>query len=199
MAQNNQSRNQQQSQQTVGRPRQTQKPSDQEVESDLVDRVVNEALDNDQRSYLLQNLERDDRLAEIFDNVLVRASEYSGEGEEVDGPGTETSDEVPARLSDGEFVFSSKAVDVIGEERLQRIMEQAESMADQGGQQQQQRQQEQQRGQNQEENQVTVQRREGQQPQGIESQIPTPDEPEPSLLERTRSPQTSELETRYRF
>jgi hypothetical protein len=34
----------------------------------------------------------------------------AAKGGKVEGPGTETSDSIPARLSDGEFVFTAKAV-----------------------------------------------------------------------------------------
>ena len=48
---------------------------------------------------------------------------------EVRGPGTGTSDSIPARLSDGEFVFSKEAVDVIGMEVLERMHEEAKAQA----------------------------------------------------------------------
>ena len=40
--------------------------------------------------------------------------EFSGSGP-IEGPGTEKSDSIPARLSDGEFVFTAKATEEIGE------------------------------------------------------------------------------------
>ena len=57
--------------------------------------------------------------------------EFSGEGE-VKGPGTGTSDSIPARLSDGEFVFTRKATDQIGADKLQEIMDNAERAYDGG-------------------------------------------------------------------
>ena len=51
------------------------------------------------------------------------AKEFTGEGE-VDGPGTGTSDSIPAMLSDGEFVFTAKAVKQIGVDRLRKQMKQ---------------------------------------------------------------------------
>ena len=65
----------------------------------------------------------------IFDKVIEVASEFSGEGP-VDGPGTEISDSIPARLSDGEFVFTADAVKVIGVEKLEELMEAAEAQYD---------------------------------------------------------------------
>ena len=52
-------------------------------------------------------------------------NEFSGEGE-VDGPGTETSDSIPARLSDGEFVFTAKSVKHLGVDKLRKMMAKAE-------------------------------------------------------------------------
>jgi hypothetical protein len=65
----------------------------------------------------------------IFDQVVETASEFSGSGP-VEGPGTEVSDSIPARLSDGEFVITAKATDQIGPDNLQGMMEQAEMDAD---------------------------------------------------------------------
>lgn len=42
-------------------------------------------------------------------------------GGEVDGPGTETSDDIPAWLSDGEFVLNSEAVKLVGKDKLEQI------------------------------------------------------------------------------
>jgi putative AlgH/UPF0301 family transcriptional regulator len=40
------------------------------------------------------------------------------------------SDSIPARLSDGEFVFTAKATEQIGESELMRLMKDAEAQAD---------------------------------------------------------------------
>jgi len=40
------------------------------------------------------------------------------------------SDSIPARLSDGEFVFTAKAVEEIGEDALMSMMKEAEAAAD---------------------------------------------------------------------
>ena len=57
------------------------------------------------------------------------ATEFAGSGP-VEGPGSGVSDSIPARLSDGEFVFTAKATQQIGPEVLQRMMEEAEMEAD---------------------------------------------------------------------
>lgn len=44
----------------------------------------------------------------------------------ISGPGTETSDSIDAKLSDGEFVISAKAVKQIGVDKLRKMMEKAE-------------------------------------------------------------------------
>ena len=69
-------------------------------------------------------------LSMLFDKVLEVASEFAGSGP-VDGPGTGVSDSIPARLSDGEFVFTAKSVDVLGADNLMSLMKQAEAQADQ--------------------------------------------------------------------
>ena len=45
----------------------------------------------------------------------------------VEGPGTGTSDSIPANLSDGEFVFTAKAVSHLGVDRLRKQMAKAEA------------------------------------------------------------------------
>jgi hypothetical protein len=42
-------------------------------------------------------------------------------GGEVSGPGTETSDDIPAWLSDGEFVLNAEAVKMVGKDKLDKI------------------------------------------------------------------------------
>ena len=104
---------------------------DEEMESDFVDFVLDEALDDDEQGYLMGALEADPRLSTIFDKVVETASEFTGEGE-VKGPGTGVSDSIPARLSDGEFVMTKKATDQIGADELQTIMDEAERAYDGG-------------------------------------------------------------------
>ena len=42
-------------------------------------------------------------------------------------PGTGTSDSIPARLSDGEFVFTAKSVKHLGVDKLRKMMAKAEN------------------------------------------------------------------------
>ena len=58
-------------------------------------------------------------------NMVDGVKEFTGEGE-VEGPGTGTSDSVPAMLSDGEFVITAKAVKQIGVDKLRKMMKKAE-------------------------------------------------------------------------
>ena len=104
---------------------------DGEMEDNYMDYVLEESLESDEQDYLMDALESDPKLSDIFDKVLMTASEFSGAGE-VEGPGTGVSDSIPARLSDGEFVITKKATDQIGADNLQRMMDDAERMADGG-------------------------------------------------------------------
>jgi hypothetical protein len=61
--------------------------------------------------------------------VIEVAQEFAGSGP-VEGPGSGISDSIPARLSDGEFVFTAKAVEEIGADELMRMMKDAEANAD---------------------------------------------------------------------
>ena len=102
---------------------------DEEMEEDYVDYVMDETLSDEDKNYLISTLEQDDRLSMIFDQVVESATEFSGEGP-VDGPGTEKSDSIPARLSDGEFVFTAKATEEIGVDNLMSMMKDAEAGSD---------------------------------------------------------------------
>ena len=104
---------------------------DQEMEDQFIDYVINESLNNEEQRYLMNALEGDPRLSVIFDKVVGTASEFTGSGE-VKGPGTGVSDSIPARLSDGEFVFTRKATDQLGADNLQRMMDDAERAYDGG-------------------------------------------------------------------
>ena len=59
------------------------------------------------------------------------ATEFTEDGE-VEGPGTGTSDSIPALLSDGEFVFTAKAVKNLGVSKLRQMMKKAELDYDAG-------------------------------------------------------------------
>ena len=102
---------------------------DEEMEEDYVDYVVNSTLEEEDKNYLESALAEDAKLSEIFDQVVESATEFSGSGP-IEGPGSEMSDSIPARLSDGEFVFTAKAVEEIGVDNLQQMMEDAETIAE---------------------------------------------------------------------
>ena len=102
---------------------------DAEMEEDYSEFVMDEVLTEDEQSYLLEKLDNDEKLEDIINKVFVSATEFTGAGE-VDGPGTGISDSIPARLSDGEFVFTRKAVDQIGADKLQVMMDDAERAFD---------------------------------------------------------------------
>ena len=102
---------------------------DEKMEEDYVDFVVSSTLEEEDKNYLESALAEDAKLSEIFDQVVESASEFSGSGP-VEGLGSGVSDSIPARLSDGEFVFTAKATDEIGADNLQRMMEDAEAGAD---------------------------------------------------------------------
>ncbi len=102
---------------------------DEEMEEDYVEFVMDSALDEKDKEYLESALAADGKLSEIFDTVVERASEFSGSGP-IEGPGSGMSDSIPARLSDGEFVFTAKATEEIGADNLQLMMEDAEAAAD---------------------------------------------------------------------
>tara|TARA_R110002049_G_scaffold286062_4_gene467635 strand:+ start:1025 stop:1816 length:792 start_codon:yes stop_codon:yes gene_type:complete len=65
-------------------------------------------------------------LLDIIPKMLVATNEFTGDGE-VEGPGTGTSDSIPAMLSDGEFVITAKAVKHLGVDKLRKMMAKAEN------------------------------------------------------------------------
>ena len=105
---------------------------DAEMEAQFEEFVLDQALSPEEKDTLLSFLDNNGDIADIFDKVLDVAAEFSGEGA-VEGIGTGVSDSIPARLSDGEFVFTKKAVDQIGAENLQMMMDDAERAFDEGG------------------------------------------------------------------
>jgi hypothetical protein len=106
-----------------------QMDSDDEMEDKYLDFVINEALDEEEETMLMNELENNPQLSMLFDKVMDVAIEFSGSGP-VEGPGSEVSDSIPARLSDGEFVFTTKAVEEIGADNLMSMMKEAEAKAD---------------------------------------------------------------------
>ena len=104
---------------------------DEQMEEDYLGFIIDEALDDEEQTYLMSKLEDDPQLSQIFDKVIGTASEFSGDGP-VEGPGTGVSDSIPARLSEGEFVFTDKATEQIGADELQNMMDEAERAYDGG-------------------------------------------------------------------
>ncbi len=102
---------------------------DTQMEEEYAEFILDESLNENDQTYLMDVLEQDEKLSIIFDRVMDVATEFSGAGA-VKGNGTGVSDSIPARLSDGEFVFTKKAVDQIGAENLQKIMDEAERAND---------------------------------------------------------------------
>ena len=104
---------------------------DDEMEDEFVDYVAEEVLEPEEQEYLFKVLDDDPKLEGILDKIILSSTEFSGAGE-VEGPGTGISDSIPARLSDGEFVFTRKATDQIGADNLQVMMDDAERAYDGG-------------------------------------------------------------------
>ena len=103
--------------------------SDETMEDEYLDFILDEALDEEEEDFLMNILQGNERLSIIFDKVIDVAQEFAGSGP-VEGPGSGVSDSIPARLSDGEFVFTAKAVDEIGADNLMAMMKDAEMKAD---------------------------------------------------------------------
>jgi hypothetical protein len=102
---------------------------DEQMEDEYLDFIISQSLSPEEEASLMNKLEADPELSVMFDKLMDTATEFSGAGP-VDGPGSEVSDSIPARLSDGEFVFTAKATEQIGADRLQSMMEDAEAEAD---------------------------------------------------------------------
>ena len=102
---------------------------DDDMEADYLDFILDEALTDEEEDMLMSKLEQDEQMAMLFDKVIDVAQEFAGSGP-VEGPGSGVSDSIPARLSDGEFVFTAKAVEEIGADNLMAMMKEAEMKAD---------------------------------------------------------------------
>ena len=104
-----------------------------EIEQAMKVDVDTSMLSMDDETILEQALEDYPQLMDIIPKMLMATKpnmvggveEFTGEGE-VEGPGTGTSDSVPAMLSDGEFVITAKAVKQIGVDKLRKMMKKAE-------------------------------------------------------------------------
>ena len=107
----------------------TNMDSDEDMENKYLDFILDEALTDEEEEMLMSKLEQDEQMAMLFDKVVDVAQEFAGSGP-VEGPGSGVSDSIPARLSDGEFVFTAKAVEEIGADNLMAMMKDAEMKAD---------------------------------------------------------------------
>ena len=87
------------------------------------------ALSEEEEKILDDAVEMHPELEAIIPKIV--ATEFTDDGE-VEGPGTGTSDSIPALLSDGEFVFTAKAVKHLGVDKLRKMMKQAEEAYDAG-------------------------------------------------------------------
>ena len=103
--------------------------SDDDMEDNYTRFIMEEALSEEEEDMLTSKLEQDEELSMLFDKIIDVAQEFAGSGP-VEGPGSGVSDSIPARLSDGEFVFTAKAVEEIGEDALMSMMKDAEAAAD---------------------------------------------------------------------
>ena len=110
-------------------PVESKMESDDDMEDGYTRFIMEEALSEEEEDMLMSKLEQDEELAMIFDKVIDVAQEFAGSGP-VEGPGSGVSDSIPARLSDGEFVFTAKAVEEIGADNLMSMMKDAEAKAD---------------------------------------------------------------------
>ena len=82
------------------------------------------ALSQEEETLLDEAVEMHPELEAIIPKLV--ATEFTDDGE-VEGPGTGTSDSIPALLSDGEFVFTAKAVKHLGVDKLRKMMKDEES------------------------------------------------------------------------
>lgn len=109
-------------------------PMDEEMEDEEdygdMDAIIDtSALSEDEEKILDDSIEMHPELEAIIPKLV--ATEFTEDGE-VEGPGTGTSDSIPALLSDGEFVFTAKAVKSLGVDKLRSMMKQAEESYDAG-------------------------------------------------------------------
>ena len=101
----------------------------EEPEMEVEANIDTSVLTSDEEQVLEAAIEQYPQLVDIISKMTMK--EFTGEGE-VDGPGTGTSDSIPAMLSDGEFVFTAKAVKQLGVDKLRNMMAKAESDYDNG-------------------------------------------------------------------
>lgn len=102
--------------------------TDEDLEG--MDAIIDTSALSDEEENLLDDaIDMHPELEAIIPKLV--ATEFTDDGE-VEGPGTGTSDSIPALLSDGEFVFTAKAVKNIGVDKLRKMMKQAEADYDAG-------------------------------------------------------------------
>ena len=101
----------------------------EEPEMEVEANIDTSVLTSDEEQVLEAAIEQYPQLMDIISKMTMK--EFTGEGEG-DGPGTGTSDSIPAMLSDGEFVFTAKAVKQLGVDKLRNMMAKAESDYDNG-------------------------------------------------------------------
>ena len=104
---------------------------DDMMEDDMdVDGILDtSALSEEEETVLDEAMEMHPELEAIIPKIV--ATEFT-EDELVEGPGDGTSDSIPALLSDGEFIFTAKAVKNLGVDTLRDMMAQAEADYDAG-------------------------------------------------------------------
>ena len=102
-------------------------PPMEEGEMDVSAQVDTSVLDSDEEALLEEVIEMHPGIVDVI--VKLTTKEFTGQGE-VDGPGTGTSDDIPAMLSDGEFVFTAKATKQLGVDKLRKQMKAAEEEYD---------------------------------------------------------------------
>ena len=110
---------------------------DEEMQEDITDEdmegmdaiIDTSALSEEEETLLDEAVDMHPELEAIIPKLV--ATEFTDDGE-VEGPGTGTSDSIPALLSDGEFVFTAKAVKNLGVDKLRKMMKQAEESYDAG-------------------------------------------------------------------
>ena len=101
----------------------------EEPEMEVEANIDTSVLTSDEEQLLEEVIEMHPDIVDVI--MKLSTKEFTGEGE-VDGPGTGTSDSIPAMLSDGEFVFTAKAVKQLGVDKLRNMMAKAEQDYDTG-------------------------------------------------------------------
>ena len=102
---------------------------DMEDDMDYDSVLDTSSLSEEEETVLDEAIEMHPELEAILPKLV--ATEFT-EDELVEGPGDGTSDSIPAMLSDGEFVFTAKAVKNIGVDKLRKMMKAAEQSYDAG-------------------------------------------------------------------